>query len=135
MPQGITEQVPTRAFVDWNHNDFPFNDTFSSMINNMSSSCGYDDFLANGLTFPPKGPFGPQPGALADGTVRDGCDIFGDVANAITELNPCFDIYVVGSLCPILWDVLGFPYSGFYLPPGFDQPYFNRSDVCFGILF
>lgn len=25
--------------------------------------------------------------------------------------------------------MLGFPYSSFYLPVGFDQPYFNRTDV------
>ena len=49
--------------------------------------------------------------------------------NEISVINPCFDIYQVGSLCPILWDVLGFPYSDFYLPPGFDEPYLNRTDV------
>ena len=32
-------------------------------------------------------------------------------------------------LCPFLWDVLGFPYSTSYLPEGFNQPYFNRTDV------
>lgn len=35
----------------------------------------------------------------------------------------------MGQLCPIPWDVLGFPYSSFYLPVGFDEPYFNRTAV------
>src|SRR5271155_3764844 len=58
-----------------------------------------------------------------------GCDVFDDIFSAIFEINACFDIYQVGQLCPIPWDVLGFPFSTFYLPVGFDQVYFNRTDV------
>lgn len=126
----ITEQVPTLAFTRWNHNDFPFNDTFKAEIANMSARCGYDAFLEEGLTFPPKGPFKSQPGTdLKTGNPLPGCDIFDTVLEAIFEINPCFDIYQVGQGCPLLWDVLGFPYSDFYLPEGFTQPYFNRTDV------
>ncbi|KAI9715942.1 MAG: hypothetical protein M1828_000530 [Chrysothrix sp. TS-e1954] len=125
----ITEQVPTLAWTELNKNDYPLNDTFVSYIQNISKTCGYDDFLAKGLKFPPDGPFAPAPGAFSNGTTTDDCDIFDAVFNAIFEINPCFDIYQVGQLCPIPWDVLGFPYSDFYLPPGFNQPYFNRTDV------
>jgi carboxypeptidase D len=65
----------------------------------------------------------------ASGSLIDSCDVFDDIFTAIFEINPCFDIYQVGQLCPIPWDVLGFPYSTFYFPVGFDQPYFNRTDV------
>lgn len=125
----IVEEVPTLAFTQSNQNDFPFNDTFKAEITKMSAECGYDKFLSDGLTFPPKGPFPPQPGVDAKGRTTDACDIFDAVFNEIFVINPCFDIYQVGSLCPILWDVLGFPYSSFYLPPGFTEPYFNRTDV------
>lgn len=126
----ITEQVPTLAFTKWNHQLFPFNDTTKAALAKQSKDCGYDDYLTRGLTFPPKGPFGPQPGIdPATGQTSAACDIFDASFNAINEINPCFDIYQVGQLCPLLWDVLGFPYSGFYLPPGFNDVYFNRSDV------
>ena len=119
----ITEQVPAYAFTQYHQQLFPFNDTFEAQIRNASEACGYEEFLNNGLQFPPAGPFSPPPSS------RGGCDVFDDIFSAIFELNPCFDIYQVGQLCPIPWDVLGFPYSDFYLPVGFSQPYFNRTDV------
>ncbi|KAL9089402.1 MAG: hypothetical protein Q9165_005723 [Trypethelium subeluteriae] len=127
---GITEQVPAYAFTQYHKQLFPFNDTFEAQIRNASEACGYDAFLNNGLQFPPSGPLPPVPGTRAGSTQpASGCDIFDDIFSAIFELNPCFDIYQVGQLCPIPWDVLGFPYSTFYLPVGFSQPYFNRTDV------
>ncbi|KAF2136235.1 uncharacterized protein K452DRAFT_237868 [Aplosporella prunicola CBS 121167] len=125
----ITEQVPTLAFVENNKALFPFNETFWEYIRNISSSCGYDDFLAEGLTFPPKGPLASPPGTYANNTIKPECDIFNQVFDAILKINPCFDIYQVGQLCPLLWDTLGFPYSDMYLPDGYDIPYFNRADV------
>lgn len=126
------QEAPTKAFVEWNHNNFPFNDSFVSTINHMSSSCGYDDFLAEGLTFPPKGPLPWQPGTLPNGTIRDECLIFETVLEAIATINPCFDIYEVGAVCPYPSDVLGSPYTEADLPNGYDQPYFNRTDVRLG---
>ena len=127
---GITEQVPAYAFTQYHKQLFPFNDTFEAQIRNASDACGYNDFLNNGLQFPPAGPFPDVPGTRAGSNEpsRD-CDVFDDIFSAIFEINPCFDIYQVGQLCPIPWDVLGFPYSDFYLPVGFSQPYFNRTDV------
>ncbi|KAL8643755.1 MAG: hypothetical protein Q9210_007569, partial [Variospora velana] len=57
-----------------------------------------------------------------------GCDLFNDIFDAISLINPCFDIYQIATTCPLLWDVLGFPGSFDYLPPG-AEIYFNRSDV------
>ncbi|THX94235.1 alpha/beta-hydrolase, partial [Aureobasidium pullulans] len=51
-----------------------------------------------------------------------------DIYNAVSLVNPCFDIYQVATTCPLLYDVLGFPGSFEYLPEGV-QIYFNRTDV------
>ncbi|GME29245.1 alpha/beta-hydrolase [Neofusicoccum parvum] len=125
----VTGDAPTLSLVDNNRPSFPFNDTFSEHIRNMSAACGYDDFVSEGLTYPPKGPFGPPPGAFPNGSVTPDCAVLDEVFTAIFLLNPCFNIYQVSQLCPIQWDVLGFPYSSFYFPPGYQEPYFNRSDV------
>ena len=56
------------------------------------------------------------------------CDILDLVIEAVSAINPCFDIYEVNTACPLLWDVLGFPGDLFYIPPG-AEVYFNRTDV------
>ena len=63
------------------------------------------------------------------GETLDECSLFYTIFQGIFYINPCFDIYQVGQLCPLLWDTLGFPYSDFYLPVGFDEVYFNRTEV------
>ena len=77
------------------------------------------------LTFPPPGPL-PNPPKFDDST--DTCDLWDDIYNAVTLINPCFDIYQIATTCPLLWDVLGFPGSFDYLPKG-ASIYFNRTDV------
>ncbi|KAF4629363.1 hypothetical protein G7Y89_g8787 [Cudoniella acicularis] len=125
----IQEQIPAVQFVDYWGGLFPFNDTFSDSIHNMSDSCGYTDYLDTYLTFPPPGPFPTAiPGTNADGSPQAGCDIFDAISNEIFWLNPCWDIYQVATTCPELWDVLGFPGSFNYLPAG-ASIYFNRTDV------
>lgn len=108
----------------------PFNETFMAQLRNISATCGYDDYMEKGLKFPPEGPLGSPPGVNANNTrVLPGCDIFDLVLNEIFLINPCFDIYQSHQICPILWDVVGFPYSDFYLPPGYPNPYFNITAV------
>ena len=92
-------------------------------IHARADSCGYTSFLETYLTFPPSGPLPSPPDSYAEG-----CDVFGDIFNAVTLINPCFDIYQIATTCPLLWDVLGFPGSFDYLPAG-AEIYFNRSDV------
>lgn len=125
----IAEQVPAVALAEYNQALFPLNDTFRTYIHNKSSACGYDSYLSTYLTFPPPGPFPSQlPGADEKGTTLDSCDVFDDIFNAASLINPCFDIYQVATTCPLLWDVLGFPGSFNYLPAG-TSIYFNRTDV------
>lgn len=76
------------------------------------------------LTFPPDEKL-PTPSHSAK---DDGCAIWNDITNAVFLTNPCFDIYQIATTCPLLWDVLGFPGSFGYLPPG-ETVYFNRTEV------
>lgn len=125
----VQEQIPAVAFIDYWGGLHPFNDTFSAYLHNMSSSCGYDSFLSNYLTFPPPGPLpSTLPGTFENGTTTPDCDVFDAIYNEVFFINPCWDIYQVATTCPQLWDVLGFPGSNAYLPEG-ATVYFNRTDV------
>ncbi|KAF9630151.1 hypothetical protein BFW01_g332 [Lasiodiplodia theobromae] len=125
----ISKQVPIVAFTDAHQQSFPFNETFKKEIHERSSSCGYDSFLSEGLSFPPTGPLPPPPGLDSNGTVTQECDLLSSIYTAAVALNPCFNVYEAGSLCPIAWDVLGNPaYQNSHMPANF-EPYFNRTSV------
>jgi carboxypeptidase D len=112
----VASEVATWPFVKAHSELFQFNDTFSSFIENRTEACGYNQYLENGLQFPPTGPFDNPPGMnYTDDSVTDDCSVFDEVFAAISLINPCFDIYQVGQLCPLLWDTLGFPASDTYL--------------------
>jgi carboxypeptidase D len=118
-------------FVDYWSGLFPFNDTFRADIHARDKACGYSAWVDKYLVYPPRGHIPmPLPGTdPATGDTLPDCEnIYNDVFNAISLINPCFDIYQVATTCPILWDVLGFPGSIPYLPEG-AQIYFDRADV------
>jgi carboxypeptidase D len=120
--------------INFHHPDwgglFPFNDTFKADIHARDKKCGYTDWVNKYLVYPPTGHIPmPLPGTDETGTTLDECwNIYWDVWDAATALNPCFDIYQVATTCPLLWDVLGFPGSFGYLPEG-ASVYFDRADV------
>ncbi|KAK4104925.1 alpha/beta-hydrolase [Parathielavia hyrcaniae] len=126
----VQEPIPVVQFTEYWSGLFPFNDTFRADIKRREKQCGYADFLAEYLVYPPKGPLPSRlPGTHENGTTRDECwNLYWDVFDAILLLNPCFDIYQVATTCPLLWDVLGFPGSMPYLPEG-ASIYFDRPDV------
>ena len=126
----IQEPIPAVQFTEYWAGLFPFNDTFRAELKRREADCGYADFVAEYLVYPPKGPMPSRlPGTNADGTTKDSCwNIYWDIFDAILLLNPCFDIYQVATTCPLLWDVLGFPGSMPYLPAG-GTIYFDRADV------
>lgn len=115
--------VPAVAFVDHFAPLFSFNASFTADLHKRADSCGYTSFLNEGLVYPPKGPLPSPPNVTVDG-----CELWGDIYNAVSLINPCFDIYQIATTCPLLWDVLGFPGSFEYVPSG-AEIYFNRTEV------
>jgi carboxypeptidase D len=89
--------------------------------------CGYKDYMAKYLQFPPPG---PQP-VLTDpfNTTSAECDVWSIAYQAAFIINPCFNVYEINSQCPIQFDPLSYPTDLQYTYPGFNGPYFNRTDV------
>jgi carboxypeptidase D len=116
----IMNFVPAPAFVQYWDPLFALNSSFKADIQSRDEKCGLSAYLNTHLTYPPKGKFPPPPSC--------GGALFNDITVAATDVNPCWDIYQVATTCPLLYDVLGFPGSIPYLPPG-GEIYFNRPDV------
>lgn len=99
--QGAISVVP---FVQ-NHVDlFPL-DNLADLAT-LDDSCGFSDFRAEYLTYPPTS---VMP-AISDlpGRKKVNCiDLYESIFESIQTKNPCFDIYNVAITCPVLWDVLG----------------------------
>ncbi|EKG12885.1 Peptidase S10 serine carboxypeptidase [Macrophomina phaseolina MS6] len=125
----VLQDAPVLSLIENSRNAFPFNNSFDEYIRNRSSACGFDDLLVEGLKFPPDGHFDLPKGAFPNGSATHDCTTWDDAATAAFYLNPCFNYYQVTQLCPIPWDVMGFPSSIFYLPSGYPGTYFNRSEV------
>ncbi|KAK8061664.1 carboxypeptidase-like protein [Apiospora phragmitis] len=125
----VAENVPAVPFTDSLPGLFPFNETFSKDIHDRHQSCGYADYLEKYLVYPASGPQ-PQPGAM-NGNVtveKKGCaSILNDIDDAITAINPCFNIYQVTNGCPFLYDPTGGVYD--YVPNGAPIIYFNQTAV------
>lgn len=119
----VTGDIPAVPFVDYWSNLFALNDTFMDHLHEKYESCGYKDFMDTAMTFPPTGPL-PTPPDVDE--KDDSCRLFNEITDAAMLVNPCWDIYQVATTCPLLWDVLGFPGSFGYQPPGADI-YFNRT--------
>ncbi|OAA43259.1 serine carboxypeptidase 1 [Metarhizium rileyi] len=120
-------------FVDYHRNLFPFNDSYTQEIHDIDEKCGFAAIRSKYLTYPPPGHLpSPLPGINPDAnTSLPECGphyLTNSVQEAITDMNPCFDVYQVATTCPLLWDVLGFPGSFDYLPKG-ASVYFDRQDV------
>ena len=119
------EQIPAVPFVDYWGPLLGLNESFKEEIHQRADACNYTSFLNDYLVFPPAGSQPTPPNVNND---VEGCDIWTYIYYAVTEVNPCFDVYQVATTCPLLWDVLGFPGSFGYVPTG-AEVYFNRSDV------
>jgi len=117
------QEIPAVQYVKAFDSFFNLNDTYMADLSRRADTCGYTDFLKKGLVYPPVGKMTPPPPRRG----RD-CIIWNDIKNAAQLFNPCFNMYDISTTCPLLWDVLGFPGSFEYLPPG-AKIYFNRTDV------
>ncbi|KAA8911783.1 putative pheromone processing carboxypeptidase [Sphaerosporella brunnea] len=120
----VQEQMTAYPFVESLTPLFALNATTMADFKRRHESCGYANFLEKYLVFPPPGVL-PTPPQLE---TSPECDLWTDILNAALQVNPCFNIYHVSDGCPLLWDVLGFPGSSDYIPPG-ATVYFNRTDV------
>lgn len=120
----VQEEVPVVPFVQQNLNLFNFNESFMAELDKKHKSCGYEKFIDKYLTFPPPE---VQPPLLSS-SLDDDCDLFSLVNNEIFHINPCFNVYEINQMCPLLWDVLAFPTSLDYQAPG-SSVYFDRADV------
>ncbi|KAI1336708.1 serine carboxypeptidase [Xylariaceae sp. FL0016] len=123
LVQSSTTTVP---FVDYHRNVMTFNDSFSDHIHSLHDSCGFAEYHETYLTYPPPG---PQPTNYSATVSEDCAGLWGSVTDEALSINPCFDVYQVATTCPLLWDVLGFPGSLFYIPEGSGPVYFDRADV------
>lgn len=121
----VQQQIPTTPFVDFWGPLLGLNASFLESLHQTADDCGYTSFLEQALVYPPKGPLPTPPNVAND---NDTCDVFDAVFEAISAVNPCFDIYQVATTCPLLWDVLGFPGSFDYVPDG-AFIYFNQTKV------
>ncbi|KID96271.1 serine-type carboxypeptidase, partial [Metarhizium majus ARSEF 297] len=126
----LQNDIVTVPFIDSNRNLFPLNDSFVKEIHRADKNCGFAALRAKHLSYPPKGRL---PSVLPGldpktGEVLPACSLSQRVQDAVTALNPCFNIYQIATTCPLLWDVLGFPGAFEYLPQGASL-YFNRTDV------
>lgn len=112
--------IPATQFVTYWSGLFPFNDTFRAEMHKTDKECGLTKFVHDHLVYPPKGNLPNRfPGENDDGSVKANCINSADaIVKAILPLNPCFNIYQITTMCPMLWDVVGFPGTMEYLPDG-----------------
>ncbi|KAJ5430119.1 Peptidase S10 serine carboxypeptidase [Penicillium cf. griseofulvum] len=121
----VQEEIPVVPFVQQNANLFNFNESFMAELDRKHKTCGYEEFIDKYLTFPPPE---AQPPMLFNDTSNADCALFDLVYNEVFHINPCFDLYEINLMCPLLWDVLAFPTSLDYQPAG-ATVYFDRPDV------
>ncbi|KAL2010376.1 hypothetical protein VTN00DRAFT_6183 [Thermoascus crustaceus] len=112
-------EAPSVLALNHFKNVFALNETFMTDINKRAEECGYNEFMENALTYPPKGKLPTAPDSS-----RPGCDVWESIISAAYYVNPCFNIYHLTDFCPYTWNTMGFPSLA-----GGPNNYFNRSDV------
>ncbi|KIW04274.1 uncharacterized protein PV09_04576 [Verruconis gallopava] len=123
----IGQTVPTVPYIQKYAMFFNFNETFMSELESAHKSCGYADYLAKYMTFPPAGLQPPLEGMFNQ--TSQSCDVWTNAYTAASQPNPCFNVYEISTMCPVLSDPLGYPSDLEYLYSGMKEIYFNRTDV------
>ncbi|KAH9936848.1 alpha/beta-hydrolase [Epithele typhae] len=119
----VQEQIPAVNFVHKYENVFAFNQSFMAELDAVAEKCNYANYMAEHVTYPPKGLL-PLPGKSTEND--RGCDVWDMIFDAAVDINPAFNIYRIFDTWPILWDVLGFPGS---FMQSQSPIYFNRKEV------
>jgi carboxypeptidase D len=91
---GYGSQVTAYPHVAENANIWNLNKTFMAQLEAAHEDCGYKDFLDKYLTFPPPG---HQP-ETSVGNITSDCDLWDRARGWETNVNPCFNPYMIVSL-------------------------------------
>ncbi|KAJ6781119.1 hypothetical protein PWT90_00700 [Aphanocladium album] len=110
-------------YLDQHYNLMPVDLPTFEKFRSLDKSCGFEDFRNEYFVYPPKGQIPeelPHTKMFKNGSfVNPACDsIHGDISDAASKVNPCFNVYNVVDRCPARSD----PLSG-------KDSYFNRRDV------
>ena len=93
----LMKSVPAVAYVDYFTPLFSLNASFTDFLHEQADTCGYTSFLNDYLVYPPAGPL-PNP-PMANDTTGE-CDVWDAIFEAVSLINPCFDIYqVITTFC------------------------------------
>ncbi|KAJ5798666.1 Peptidase S10 serine carboxypeptidase [Penicillium pulvis] len=109
--------VPYISAAMLDHNDTEYYD----LSEDTYEKCGYKQYLDEYLTYPASGVQPPKYMNYSD------CDIYNMIYDEAHNPNPCWSPYRINQMCPLLWDVLGFPMDLAYEPT--HNSYFNHTDV------
>ncbi|KAF2103562.1 alpha/beta-hydrolase [Rhizodiscina lignyota] len=125
------QTIPIVPFVEEHSLFFNFNETFMDYLKSAHEYCGYANYTDYFLTYPPTAVQPPLDGGFNNvtGPGVDNCDLWNLVYEEAYRPNPCFNVYEISSMCPLLFDPLGFPSDIQYTWPGSGGIYFNRTDV------
>ncbi|RPA88086.1 alpha/beta-hydrolase [Ascobolus immersus RN42] len=116
--------VSVVPFVEKYEGLFGFSPKQMDQFRKQADECGYTEYLKNALSFPLQGKLPGNPGA---GKKQD-CKLWMRILNAAIEKNPCFNVYMIPTYCPLMSDPLGYPGTEPYLHPKAGI-YFQRPDV------
>lgn len=124
------EGVAMQYFNVWSQ-VFGLNSTAIANISAQNEECGYPAYLDKYFRFPP--PEENFPGPFGDdnyGTnMPDSCDIQGDIIDAWSLVNPCWNFDHIFDTCPILYSPLGAGLFASAVNPAGPEIWYNRADV------
>lgn len=123
-PLPIMEHAASVQYLNKYSTYFNLNDSFMDAVNDRAKECGFTDFMAEALKFPPNGTFAFPDSINVTAVVDEDCKLWMDIATAALYVNPCFNAYHISESCPFPSNELGFPSLGWG-----PNNYFNRSDV------
>jgi carboxypeptidase D len=82
----VHNQLPALAFVQDYANVFAFPNSTLAMLQNMSDTCNYTNYVAAHATYPPKGLL-PVPNGRTEAV--HGCDIYDKILDLVRPLRVC----------------------------------------------
>lgn len=85
------QQTVIPGFVNYWSNIFNLNQTYLAGFKQRAKQCGYIDYMEKYFQFPPKGPLPLLPDPYETGNYA--CDALDDAFSAISDQNPCANIY------------------------------------------